>query len=484
MGKVSILKSFSLAAAVLCIVGISASPASAKIKKANPNTAKQAYGTTTGVDTSLRAFSVDTTVTGGGGGTNTVATALASQGLIYVPTSLPAASKTQCVGSVSPCPVAYQAISSNASANVTSTTTGNIISSDGTVNANNKAIRGAYCEASGSEFEKGKCKYGCRNNNDCSALSSVYNTCSGGVCIRTSCPSGKNLLTTAANGSKVDTCVQCTQDSHCSSVSGKTHCLTAISTTNYNQCVACLENSHCSGSTPGCLTYEGSTRYYTCRQCTLDSHCSGKENGSKCLNSIATYGSTQGYTCGCTSNDQCSHNSTKKICDTSSHVCRAPQNDSECAAVYPSSTKYYVAAKGCVACSADSHCTSSSAPWCNISGGTYTCVNDCSKANTKSCSSATSSSTPVCSGSACVECASHSDCSATNNKICRNNVCTNLCQSSSECSGAYNNSNYVCAKLESGSSGGTGRTWYTCDNGTKICDAPCGSAQAICMTAY
>jgi len=137
----------------------------------------------------------------------------------------------------------------------------------------------------------------------------------------------------ASSGSAKDTCVDCTEDAHCSGD-------TPICNPGTGNCVECTSSDACSGKTPVC-----DQEHSSCVKCNGDR---GSSASNPCESEAAPFcfqsGAQQG-TCGkCTTDDNCTGHS-GSVCDPSSGLCKS-------------------------GCRLDSDCPSSD--WCNDSQSTCT----------------------------------------------------------------------------------------------------------------
>ena len=539
MGKVSILKSFSLAAAVLSIVGVSTSPAFARVEQAarfaTIAASESALGASVGAP-GITATDIDI------GGYVECPTCIDivplpsdfyMSSFVRIPTNRSSVvsdlNKKVCVGD-STCPTVYQTAQGNASsatlqATNTSVPANSLVRGSSLCTNKNTSVNvKGFCRQCSNDYGSGK---------EFSCTSAAYPKCVNGMCMKTEeahCNINgtqyhilKNLSGTevAAGSQTLDTCVECVNNAHCPA--GK-YCVrregqsandsaTGSTSKSIFRCVNCYIDAHCSGATPACLTTalnesSKTTPYYQCRECTSNAFCSSKPyngSGRSCLTSIPSYGTSKAFTCGCTSNsdktscggagsgyvcdnnkcrvgcaadDDCAANPANKVCNTTDRVCRYPNSAAECSA--------YLGLPGyagglCRVCTTDEHC-SGDTPFCDRSS--YTCTADCRKADTKTCTSAVGAATPVCQNSSgnCVQCSTSNptnvgQCSTTKS-ICSGTSCAS-CGLSSQCQ-TYYGANSVCVTKgvpSGGSSGGR----YNCGN--KICNKPCNDASGICMVA-
>gem|GEM_PF-3797291 len=162
------------------------------------------------------------------------------------------------------------------------------------------------------------CEFGCdAATNACSTKCNAdFVECDGNSVY--TCVVGQEPVTQACTGStpycQVGKCVQCTQNSDCGS-------LEICSTTNTCVSVECLVNTDCTDpAKPAC-----NTTSHACVECTKDADCA---DGTVCLLNKC---STAPLSVGCSSNSECiAKDSTKPLCDSPTHACRACKSGEAC----------------------------------------------------------------------------------------------------------------------------------------------------------
>ena len=300
MGKVSILKSFSLAALALCMVGYSVSPASAAVKRATSSIGFMKGGS-------------------GAASLSKITPEVDIRKPVFGNTSQP------CEGIA-----------------------------NGTCNSHSDCQKAG----TGGNGSAGSCNGKCTTT-DKNAVGSCYECHDDGDCSGSG-HKGTHCLT---SGSSLKyTCQQCLNNSHCTSNnapicdsytcrSPKTNAECAQfqpSTPYYNAntgvCAKCVSNSDCSssGSNKICNTANGTCRY--------------PQNESECQTAFGNHwsGST------CVQCAQKSHCASSQVC--ASYSCRAPQSNSECEEV--NSSKPYYNGGTCVECTQNSQCRSGNKRFC------------------------------------------------------------------------------------------------------------------------
>ena len=179
----------------------------------------------------------------------------------------------------------------------------------------------------------------------------AYKHCQKPCTVDSDCGSG--LRCSVSSGR----CGECANDADCRSAS-LGHCDTAWAT-----CVACKLDAHCPGSAPHCHATSGK-----CTRCLTDSHCKADLNwGSRCLSS-----SSAGKLCRCKSSTDCKGNHNGPTCYAKYAKCSC-KTDADCkASPYVACRVPYADAtyKNCQKkCSSHNHCTSSAAPYCDVTSG-------------------------------------------------------------------------------------------------------------------
>jgi Cys-rich repeat protein len=216
----------------------------------------------------------------------------------------------------------------------------------------------------------------------------------------------KSTSTPACAGGR---CVQCSVDGDCMGTSPRCN-------TTSHLCQSCTKNADCSGNTPLCDTTKG-----MCRACATSPECTT----AMLLPLCSTSGTTAGACVQCTSNAQCS--GTTPICNLSTGRCRACMG-TDCATGFPGKT-FCGSSGACVQCRAAADC-SISTPVCTASNTCGPCSQDAQCA-------APRPATPYCKpgGGPCVACTASTQCTASTAPICdATTFACRGCGSNTECS--------------------------------------------------
>jgi len=344
--------------------------------------------------------------------------------------------------------------------------------------------------ANGCDSSKVKC-YDCTGSASICSTGTQVRKCVSGYYSYTNCSSGTPVCYAASATSA--SCVQCNQDSDCS--------------TDYNYCATSTGAANSTG------TYVYKKDYYcSSHACTSQNvqqaSCSGKT--PYCDNNGSVSGTVK---CICKANSDCG--SVTSTCNTTTQrkVVTPTCSNGACSDVttYPdcSGTTPYCSNGTCVQCTDDSHCAAGA--WCNnnvcttAGGCTGTGWLTCNGTTRQYCNnhritqtSACSGSTPYCYGGSCVACTSDSHCSGSTTYSCSgqtiqktvpacssSNTCTTATSNVTTCSGS--NNSYCAAGKSScvactANSHCSGSTTYSCNGNTIRQTYPSCSSSNTCTT--
>ncbi len=312
---------------------------------------------------------------------------------------------------------------------------------------------------------------GCRGDSDCMGLGDATRmACSpSGACVRcvqdTHCGAGNPVCDGASN-----TCVECTMASQCS---GKAPLCEA------RKCAGC-------GTDAQCLALDDPARRAcgksgACVRCAADAHCGGTATP---VCDTATNMCVQ-----CTSNGQCAGST--PVCEA--NKCGACKVDTQCQGLNDPNRRACGKSGACVRCAADSHCTGSATPACDVPTnlcveciGDANCTTDptksfcvankcdsCAKVAPQACATR-GAAKPVCgAGGACVECNASADCSRDVGKpICTASAC-GRCTTDAQCA-AKGGGPGVCMDHQDGRCASEAETIYVQKGGA--CGGTAGTA--------
>ncbi|MEW5855450.1 MAG: Ig-like domain-containing protein, partial [Myxococcota bacterium] len=367
------------------------------------------------------------------------------------------------------------------------------------------------------------------DGNDCSGATPACETTGvyAGRCVECTATDGDACVAPAvcntdASSPLLDTCVECSEDSHCPQEApvcnpGTGQCAEQCTDDDdcafptpicalpgnilYGACVECLVDSQC----PAGLHCDN-TRTDTCVECLRDSHC---PTGERC-----DLGS---HTCGaCVVDAHCPESA--PICDPATRTCRGCENNGECEGDTPQCVESGSAAGRCAECSSDADCPEATpicdqeTNTCRICESNADCTGDlrvcattgtkagrcvqCTDDDTQACTDAT----PVCdmtagpSENTCVSCLANNHCPSTR-PFCDpgTHQCTEECTDNSQCNGTTP----VCAPSGQRNAGTcVGCTGDEhCANGTRcdtavsntcvacVADSDCAGATPVCDPA-
>ena len=340
------------------------------------------------------------------------------------------------------------------------------------------------CNTSGSTkfCVSGTCQE-CRENNDCvnDAQFGDKHVCDNGVCKE--CTSDVQCVTEIGDADFGDKhqcvgnlCKEC-DSGDVAANNGNNHCANGPFGNrdickNDNTCVECTQGSHCTSNVVFGDKDVCDTNTNLCVECTQSSDCSGNVafgNKDVCK--------TDTKTCvECTQSSECTFDGTKKVCNTTTNICQECTQDSDCSNDAQYLEKHKCDAGVCVECTGDTDCATdyNGASF----GSKHQCVakvcKDCDSSDTGAnngsdhCTGALFGDANVCSNDNCVECTGDGNCTFDGNQpICDTNalVCVE-CNNAVDCPGDGSTTNQCNAKV------------CQCEGG-----APCSGNTPVCVAA-
>ncbi len=259
----------------------------------------------------------------------------------------------------------------------------------------------------------------CSGKPSTSACNTVPNTPTSYTCVE--CTASNSIACTGftpACNTTTNTCVQCTNNSHCSP---PLFTATPYCSSTTNTCKSCIhekeneEDELDIGCTNIALPLCDET-FGTCVKCLDSNDCSENETDKVCRPSTKTCVE-------CLTSSDCTFDSSKPACNTTSFTCEQCSSDGDCAS-NPNGSRCDLTAGSpkintCVECLFPSDCPTGKT--CNLS--TNTCV--CPSANPV-CGATCCPAVQVCDGSSCVDCyvsgTNTINCSTTY-PVCKSNTC-------------------------------------------------------------
>ena len=197
----------------------------------------------------------------------------------------------------------------------------------------------SYC-SDGAWVDDKTCRLGCDAETlSCNACTDASITCDGNIAI--TCVTGAQPVESTCSGTKS----VCAADKGCVACVDNTNCPTSsVCDTSTNTCVGCVADTDCTSALPACNTLEHvcvecntdtnctdpakpacNTTSHACVECTKDADCA---DGSTCLSNKCSIAPAS---VGCSSNSECiAKDSTKPICDSTTHACRACKSGEAC----------------------------------------------------------------------------------------------------------------------------------------------------------